>query len=98
MFGFVSGFVTGFVSVIVSGMVFRSFFVNILFERTSVNQRGPSEPPEVFVCVCNCVYKCDCWRMRSSIKTSNKKLNCFFHGAFPKTCAHFPRELIGPEL
>ena len=59
MFGFISGFVSslvsGFVSVIVSGIVFRLLFVKILFERTSVNQRGPSEPPEVFVCVCLCV-------------------------------------------
>ena len=60
MFGFASGFVSGFVSVIVSGIVFRFLFVKKLFERTSVNQRGPSEPPEVFVCVCVCVcvYKC----------------------------------------
>ena len=67
VFGFDSGFVSGFVSVIDSGIVFRFLFVKMLFERTLVNQRGPSEPPEVFVCVCvcACVYKCVFWRMRS---------------------------------
>ena len=65
MFGFVSCFVAGFVSVVVSGIVFRCLFVKISFERTLVNQRGASEPPEVFVCVCVCVYKCVFRRMRS---------------------------------
>ena len=85
------GFVSGFVSVLVSGIVFRFLFVKILFERTSVNQRGPSEPPEVFVCVCVCFYKCVFLAhafVNQNIK--NEKLNCFFSWSFSKNvCAFF---------
>ena len=91
------GFVSGFVSVLVSGIVFRFLFVKILFERTLVNQRGHSEPPEVFVCVCVCVYKCGFLAyafVNKNIK--NKQLNEFFSWSFSKNVCTFCKGINCP--